>query len=118
MSERIQLSAAAGGKTTQPASFSSYLVFLIMKMRDDVFLSTDGVAIKLLTQQAEEPSDRNQELRPCSQTQAAPFKHGAGGKTSFQSCLPGGHLQVNQNLSGQKRVREKIAAVSTVISER
>lgn len=39
-----------------------YLVLLIVSVCGDVFFCTDGVSVKLLTQQAEKSSDRQQEL--------------------------------------------------------
>lgn len=43
-------------------SAGQYLVLLIVDMCGDVFFGTDAVSIKLFTQQAEESSDRQQEL--------------------------------------------------------
>ena len=47
----------------------TYLVLLVVSVRDDVLLGADGVSVKLFTQQAEESSDGDQELRTCSPTQ-------------------------------------------------
>lgn len=53
---------------------NKHLVFLVVSVCGDVFFCTDGISTEHFTQQAEEPSDRQQELRTCSRTQAAHFK--------------------------------------------
>lgn len=67
-----------------------YLVFLIVSVCRDVLFGTDGVSVKVFTQQAEEPSDGQQELRTCSKTQAAHFKATAGAKRTCRSLFTWG----------------------------
>lgn len=71
-----------------------YLVFLIVVMSGHMLLCTDGITKKLFTQQAEESSDGEQELRAYSKTQAIQFQTSNGEKllpimfTCWKSSLP------------------------------
>lgn len=85
-------------------------------MSDDVFFSTDGISKKLFAQQAIEPSDRNQELWTCSQTQTELLKLTSCDKIGCSSYLPGHH---HFETCQERRVSEKhlFPVIEGVISE-